>query len=62
MSEKQEEQIQTAVKLPSSLMKRLDKIAQGMSQPGLNPVTRTEVIRLFILRGAEQTEQQQKKR
>lgn len=60
MAEKQEEQIQTAVKLPSSLMKRLDKIAQGMSQPGLNPVTRTEVIRLFIVQGAERIEQKKR--
>jgi predicted DNA-binding protein len=58
----QEEQIQTALRMPKSVMKRLDKLAALMSQPGLNPITRTEVLRRAALMGIERLEAEQKKR
>lgn len=57
MNPKQETQTQTAIRLPDSLLERIDKIAERMSQPGINPVTRAEVIRLFVTQGADRAEQ-----
>jgi hypothetical protein len=56
------EATQTAIRLPKSFLKRLDNIAVCMSQPGLNPVTRTEVLRRAALLGLERLEAEQKKR
>ena len=40
MVDKQEEnQVQTAIRLPESWLERIDKLADGMSQPG-RPATR----------------------
>jgi len=47
-----EEQVQTAIRLPQSLLVRLDKLAERMSQPGMK-ITRTEVLRLGLFRGVE---------
>lgn len=57
---KQEEQIQTAVRLPKSMIARMDKLAARMSQPGVNPITRSEIIRLCIMQGATQIERKQR--
>lgn len=60
MSEKQEEQIQTALRFPASFFDRLDKAAKLMSEPGMS-VTRTEVLRLAAFRGLKEIEAEQKK-
>jgi hypothetical protein len=57
MAEKQEQQIQTAIRLPKSLIARIDKIAGRMSQPGVSPITRSEAMRLCIAQGADKLEQ-----
>jgi predicted DNA-binding protein len=61
VTEQQEEQIQTALRLPKSVMKRLDKLAELMSDPGM-PVKRTEVLRRSVFMGLERLEAEQKKR
>jgi predicted DNA-binding protein len=58
---KQEDQIQTAIRLPESLYARLDKLAAQMSQPGMK-VSRAVILRLAAFRGVEQLEAEQKKR
>jgi predicted DNA-binding protein len=50
MKTKQDEQIQTAIRLPKSLLKRLDKLAEHMSRQGMR-VTRAEVLRLAAFEG-----------
>ena len=55
MTEQQEEQIQTALRLPKSVMERLDKLAELMSDPGM-PVKRTEVLRRTVFMGLAQLE------
>jgi hypothetical protein len=50
---------QTAIRLSNSLVERIDKIAEHMSQAG-HTVTRSEVIRLFVTRGVEQEEQKKR--
>lgn len=55
-SEKEEDQqVQTAIRIPESWFARLDKIADRMSQPGL-PIKRTEALRLAIARGMAELE------
>jgi len=58
---KQEEQIQTAVRLPKSMIARVDKIAARMTPLGANPITRSEAIRLCIAQGATQIEKAKKR-
>ena len=61
MSDKhQEQQVQTAIRVPESLLERVDKIAEAMSQPGMR-VTRADVLRLATYRGVEQIEVERKK-
>lgn len=55
-----QDQVQTGIRLPKSMMKRLDKIAERMSEPGM-PVTRTEVLRRATFLGVEQLEEKLKK-
>lgn len=62
MGDKQEEnQIQTAVRLPESWLQRLDKLAEGMSRPGV-PATRTGALRSALYRGLVELEKENKKR
>lgn len=61
MSEEREPQVQTAIRLPESMINRLDSVAKKMSQPGM-PVTRTEVLRLAAHRGLDELEAEWKKR
>jgi predicted DNA-binding protein len=56
-----EEQVQTAIRLPQSLLDRLDRLAEKMSQPGMK-ITRTEVLRLALFKGVDQLEAEGKKR
>jgi len=60
MSDKQEQQVQTAIRLPESLLDRVDKLAETMSQPGMR-VTRAEVLRLAAYRGVDQLEAERKR-
>jgi len=61
MSEKQDHQVQTAIRLSEALLARIDKIAERMSQPGMQ-VTRAEVLRLAAFRGVAAIEAEGKKR
>lgn len=49
------EQVQTAVRLPASLLSRIDKLATRMSKPGIT-FTRAAVLRLAATKGVEQLE------
>lgn len=49
---KQEPYIQTAVKVPSALLERMDRLAEHMSQQGMR-VTRSEVLRLAAFKGMD---------
>ena len=60
MSDK-DQQVQTAIRLPESLFTRLDKLAERLSQPGLQ-ITRTKALRLAIFRGVAELETEKKKR
>jgi predicted DNA-binding protein len=57
----QEGQVQTAIRLPPSLLARLDKLAERMSQPGM-AVTRAEVLRLATFRGVAELEAEKKRK
>ncbi len=61
MTDKQEEQVQTAIRVPESMLGRLDRLAEKMSQPGLR-VTRSEAHRLALYRGLALLEAESKKR
>jgi hypothetical protein len=58
---KQESQVQTAIRLPESLLARIDKLVERMSKDGI-PVTRAEVHRLAVFRGVAELEADKKKR
>jgi hypothetical protein len=62
MSEKMEEQVQTAMRVPKSWYARADKIAERMSKPPSIRITRTEVLRHATQLGLEVLEAQGKKR
>lgn len=61
MADKQDPQVQTAIRLSESLLSRVDKLAVRMSQPGLR-VTRAEVLRLAAFRGVATLETEGKKK
>ncbi len=61
MSEKQETQTQTGIRLPDSVFDRIDKLVERMSEPGLR-LTRADVLRLAVFRGIEQLETEKRKR
>jgi len=58
---KEEETVQTAIRIPESWMERLNKIADRLSQPGMR-VTRTEALRMAAHRGIVEMEAEGKKR
>jgi predicted DNA-binding protein len=58
---KQEQQIQTAIRLSPPLLKRLDEHAEFMSKAGV-PITRAEVLRLAATEGIAVLEARRKKR
>lgn len=60
MTEKQEQQVQTAIRLFPSLLARIDKLAAQMSLPG-RPCTRTDAIRMAVHLGVERLEADKKK-
>jgi predicted DNA-binding protein len=61
MSDKQETQTQTGIRLSDSLLGRVDKLVERMSEPGLQ-LTRADILRLAVFRGVEQLEAEKKKR
>jgi predicted DNA-binding protein len=60
VTEKQEQQVQTAIRLPESLLARVDKLAERMSRPGMR-VTRAEVLRLAAFQGVDKLETEKKR-
>lgn len=52
---KKDANVQTAIRLPEAFLARLDKIAERMSEPGMQ-ITRAEALRLAAFKGAEQLE------
>lgn len=61
MNDKQEQQVQIAIRLPESELERADKLAGRMSRPGLR-LTRADVLRLAFYQGMDQLESEGKKR
>lgn len=51
--------VQTAIRLPESLLKSVDRIAENMSQPGMI-ITRVDVLRMAAFRGVAELESEQK--
>jgi predicted DNA-binding protein len=60
MTEKHEPQIQTAIRISESLLKRIDKLAERLSKGGF-PFTRADVHRRAVELGMAQLEQGEKK-
>ena len=59
MNDKQEQRVQTAIRLPESSLKLADKIADRMSRPGFN-VTRAEVLRAAVAEGLKTLERKKR--
>jgi predicted transcriptional regulator len=59
--EDKSEYIQYGVRLTKDFLKRIDKLAEQMSQPGIR-ITRAEALRVAAHRGAELLEAEKKKR
>jgi len=57
---KQEHQTQTAIRLPDSLLERIDKIADHRSKSGGIRTTRAEIHRLAVEQGVDKLEQEAK--
>lgn len=55
MNSKQEQRVQTAIRLPQSSLDLADKIAERMSRGGF-PVTRSEVLRVAVVEGLKKLE------
>ncbi len=55
------DQLQTAVRLSHETVERIDRLAERISQPGLT-VTRSEALRLAILRGLDVLEAEQRRK
>jgi predicted DNA-binding protein len=62
MTDKQEEnEIQTAIRIPKSVLDRFDKLAQQMSVLGTR-LTRADIHRQSVYRGLVELEKENKKR
>lgn len=61
MTAKQEEQIQTAIRIPKSLLRRIDRLAEHMSKEGML-ITRADVHRIAIFDGVAGLEAKSKKK
>lgn len=55
-----ETHVQMAIRLPESLLARMDKIAEHMSQPGMR-ITRAEVLRIATFHGVAKLESEKKR-
>jgi hypothetical protein len=62
VTSKEENLIQTAVRVSEAALECADRLAEAMSQPGLR-LTRTDILRMAIYRGIDQldTEHRRKK-
>jgi predicted DNA-binding protein len=56
---KEEQQVQTAIRLSPALLKRIDKLADRMSRPGVR-ATRADVHREAVFLGVELLEARHK--
>ena len=56
-----EAQVQTGIRLPQTLVDRVDRIAASMSRPGLT-LTRSDVLRMAVHKGVDQLEAEREKR
>ena len=61
MVDKEENQVQTAVRLPESWLERIDRLAESMSKPGV-PTTRAGAMRTALHLGLVELEKEAKKR
>lgn len=61
MTDKQEQQIQTAIRVPESWLGRLDELARQASRPGVR-ITRALVLRDALYQGIVAMEAERKKR
>jgi predicted DNA-binding protein len=62
MGDKQEEnQVQTAIRVPESVLERFDRLADQMSVLGTK-ITRADVHRQAVYRGLAELEKENKKR
>ena len=61
MTDKQKQQIQTALRLDESVLELADKLAERMSRPGLR-LTRADLLRLAVHQGLSQLDAESKKR
>ena len=57
---KQDQQVQTAIRLPESILDRADKLAERLSEPGRR-CTRAEALRMAVFKGIESLESEKKK-
>jgi len=60
VADKQESHTQTAIRIPDSWLKRIDKLAGQSSRPGVH-ITRTAALRDALYRGIEAMEAERKK-
>lgn len=60
MNVKQEQQVQTAIRLPKSIIDRIDKLAERVSQPGMR-ATRADALRIALGRGLDELEGKKKR-
>jgi len=61
VKDEQDEQVQTAIRIPKSWLQRLDKIAEEMNQPALR-ILRADALRIALHTGIEALEAKSKKR
>ena len=61
MADKEENEVQTAIRIPKSLIGRLDKLAEQMSVLGTQ-LTHADIHRQAIYRGVAELEKEAKKR
>lgn len=61
MSDKKDQQVQTAIRVPESLLERAEKLAERIAQPGRR-CTRADVLRLAAFRGIAELEAENKRK
>lgn len=63
MNAKQDESIQTAIRLPKSILTRADKLAESMSAAQLGKkYTRADTIRIALFEGLAALENEERKK
>lgn len=61
MTDKQEQQVQTALRLGESVLELADKLAERMSRPGLL-LTRADLLRMAVHQGLSQIDAESSKK